>query len=108
MAGHVLDDAVVVDGLVSGEEPLQRDADCGEDGSSHGDVVKWIEDEWEHDIVVGNGFLIRAELFDGVERHGDDVDQVPGGKHGQELIEEGRPNLWPSQKKYCSNISQSP
>ena len=108
VTGDVLNDAVVVDGLVGGKEPLQRDADRGEDGSSHGDVVQGVEDDGEHDIVVGNGFLIRAELFDGVEHHGDDVDQVPGGEHGQELIEEGRPYLGPSQEKYCSNISQCP
>ena len=107
MAGHVLDDAVIVDRFVGCEKPLQRDSDRGEDGSSHGDVVQRIEEDLENHSVVRDSLFFRAELLDGVEHHGDDIDQVPSGQHGQKLIEEGRPYLGPSEEKYCSNISQS-
>ena len=47
-----------------------------------------------------------AALPRGLERHGEDVDEVPGGEHHQQLVEERAADLGPRQQEDGRHVAQ--
>ena len=41
-----------------------------------------------------------------LERHGEDVDEVPGGEHHQQLVEERAADLGPRQQEDGRHVAQ--
>ena len=76
VTGDVLDDLVVVDWLVDGNESFKSDSNSCKDGSCHGDMIQGIEKDGEClgvDICLQN---IRSESFQRLYHHCCDVENV--------------------------------
>ena len=84
VGGGVLLPAPVVQRVVDGREPLQGDPDRHVDGAHQGDRVQGVEEVGGHyDVSV----WLETELPEGLQQHGQQVNEVEDGQSGDELIE---------------------
>ena len=84
VGGGVLLPAPVVQWMVDSHEPLQGDPDRHVDGAHQGDWVQGVEEVGGEDDV---SVCLETELPEGLQQHGQQVDEVKDGKSGDELVE---------------------
>ena len=103
MGGGVSYNLVIVERSVYGNISFSCNSHRHEDRTSQGNGVERVQEVWEQEDL---GICCKTKPSQGLQQHGDQVEQVIAGQHRQQLVE-AAPQLRPCKKKDRHNIAQN-